>query len=217
MNEISGYMQNQSGYNPQIHNRRSMRLKGYDYSQPGLYFITICCQDKICRFGKIENDEMILNEFGKIAHDEWEKTPQIRPNVQLGEFVIMPNHIHGIIHLDNRRGVLQTPPDLQTPHDMQMPQDLQTSHDMNILNADVHMGVCKTPIHSPSQTVGAIVRGFKSSVTKQWVAMGFTGKLWQRNYYEHIIRNEQSYHAISQYILNNPLKWNNDTFFRNVP
>jgi putative transposase len=105
MNEISGYMQNQSGYNPQMHNRRSIRLKGYDYSQPGLYFITICCQDKICRFGKIENGEMILNEFGKIAHDEWEKTPQIRPNVPLGEFVIMPNHIHGIIHLDNRRGV----------------------------------------------------------------------------------------------------------------
>jgi putative transposase len=100
---------------------------------------------------------------------------------------------------------------LQTPH------DLQPSHDMNILNTDVHMNVCKTPIHSPSQTVGAIVRGFKSSVTKQWVAMGFTGKLWQRNYYEHIIRNEQSYHTISKYILNNPLKWEKDTFFRNVP
>jgi len=86
-------------YNPHIHHRGSIRLKGYDYSQAGLYFITICCQDRIYRFGHVENGKMILNEFGIIAHDEWLNTPKIRPNVELRKFVIMPNHIHGIIQM----------------------------------------------------------------------------------------------------------------------
>ena len=89
-------------YDPNIHQRRSIRLKGYDYSQAGLYFITICCQDRIYRFGNVVNGEMILNEYGQIAYDEWLKTPEVRPNVQLGEFIIMPNHIHGIIRLVGR-------------------------------------------------------------------------------------------------------------------
>ena len=114
---------------------------------------------------------MKLNEFGKIAFDAWTKTPQLRPNVALGEFVIMPNHIHGIIYL-------------------------------------LH-----SPLRGPSQTIGAIVRGYKSSVTKQLGIMGFDEKLWQRNYYEHIIRNEQSYNNISNYIINNPAKWQEDKFY----
>ena len=86
-------------YNPNIHQRRSIRLKGYDYSQAGLYFITICCQDKICRFGKIENGEMILNEYGKIAHNAWMKTSELRPQIELDAFVVMPNHVHGILQI----------------------------------------------------------------------------------------------------------------------
>jgi len=88
-------------YNPTIHHRRSIRLKGYDYSQSGLYYVTICCQDRICRFGKIENGEMILNEYGQIAFDEWMKLPERYPNVFLDAFQIMPNHIHGIIVLND--------------------------------------------------------------------------------------------------------------------
>ena len=148
-------------YNPYVHNRKSIRLKGYNYSQPGLYFITICCQDRICHFGHIDNGKMILNEFGTITYNEWLKTPKLRPNVELGEFVIMPNHIHGIIRLLGR-GELNSP----------------------------HKDVCDTSLQSPSQTIGAIVRGYKSSVTKQFGLLGFDGKLWQRNYYEHIIRDE---------------------------
>ena len=94
-------------YNPNIHHRRSIRLKGYDYSQAGAYFITICCEDRICRFGDIENGEMKLNEMGLIAHNEWIKTSEIRKNVELDVFVVMPNHIHGIIILnDMGRGEL---------------------------------------------------------------------------------------------------------------
>ena len=88
-------------YNPTIHHRRSIRLKGYDYSQSGLYYVTICCQGRICRFGKIENGAMILNEFGQIAFDEWMKLPERYPNVFLDAFQIMPNHIHGIIVLND--------------------------------------------------------------------------------------------------------------------
>lgn len=89
-------------YNPKIHHRRSIRLKGYDYSQSGLYFITICCQDMICRFGKIVNGEMVLNELGMIAYNEWLKLPERFPNFELDLFQIMPNHIHGIVALVGR-------------------------------------------------------------------------------------------------------------------
>ena len=84
-------------YNPQIHHRRSTRLKGYDYSQAGLYFVTICCQDGICCFGDIVDDESMPNEHGQIVQLVWDELPKHYANVQLGEFVVMPNHIHGII------------------------------------------------------------------------------------------------------------------------
>ena len=90
-------------FNSAIHHRRSIRLKGYDYSQAGLYFVTICCQDRICRFGKIENGEMVLNDFGQIAYDEWEKLPERFPNMFLDVFQIMPNHIHGVVALGKMR------------------------------------------------------------------------------------------------------------------
>jgi len=170
-------------FNPNIHHRSSIRLKGYDYSQEGLYFITLCCQDRMCLFGDIINGEMVLNEYGKIAKNEWLKTPEIRPNVELCDFVIMPNHVHGIIRMG--RGELHSPD---------------------------NRGECNSPLRSPSQTIGAIVRGYKSSVTKNIVLLGFVGKIWQRNYYEHIIRDGKSFQTISEYIKNNPVNWKNDKF-----
>jgi REP element-mobilizing transposase RayT len=180
-----------NSYNPNIHHRKSIRLKGYDYSQAGLYFITICCQDRICHFGDVVNGKMVCNEYGKIAYNEWMNTVNIRKNVELGEFIIMPNHIHGIIQLLGR-GESNSP------------------DNGNESNSPDNGGVCKTPLRSPSQTIGAIVRGYKSSVTKQ---LGFDGKLWQRNYYEHIIKNEKSYQTITEYIINNSAKWADDKFY----
>lgn len=110
-------------YFPNIHRRCSVRLREYDYAQAGLYFITICCQGKECHFYTIKKNQMIFNEFGRIAHNNWVKTPEIRPNVKLHEFVVMPNHIHGIIEI-HRRGVLNTPP----------------------LNMPAKQGVCNTPL-----------------------------------------------------------------------
>ena len=209
-------------YNPNIHHRRSIRLKGYDYSQAGLYFITICCQDRAHLFGEVVNREMVLNEYGIIAHNEWMKTPEIRNNVELGEFVIMPNHIHGIIRILGR-GELHSPD--KTMPDKTMRDDL-TANDItrNDITANDIMpdnellndnrGECNSPLRGTSNTIGAIVRGYKSSVTKQLNLLNIGCVVWQRNYYENIIRNEQSYQTISEYIINNPAKWANDNFYR---
>jgi REP element-mobilizing transposase RayT len=215
-------------YNPQKHHRRSIRLKGYDYSQAGLYFITICCQNRECLFGEIANGEMIMNEYGTVAYNEWLKTQEIRNNVELGEFIIMPNHFHAIIRLLGR-GELHSPEmknelhssemknELHSPemknelHSSEMKNELHSPEMKNVLHSPENRGVFDTPLRSPSQTIGAIVRGYKSSVTKQLGLLGFNKKLWQRNYYEHIIRNEQSYIKISEYIVNNPANWNNDS------
>ncbi|MFC2188763.1 transposase [Fulvivirgaceae bacterium LMO-SS25] len=240
-------------YNPKIHKRKSIRLKGYDYSQAGLYFITICCQDKLCRFGQVVNGEMVLNDFGLIAYNEWLKTPEIRPNVELGEFVIMPNHMHGIIHIlyrdPSRKGESHSPDNTQqktderdtssaksdvcdtssakreqnpnrkgeshSPYNTQQKTDERdtTSRKSDAFNTSPpESDVCDTSLQSPSQTIGAIVRGYKSAVTKQLKSLGFHEKLWQRNYYERIIRDERAYHNISKYIINNPRKWSEDKF-----
>ena len=159
-------------YNPNIHNRRSIRLKGYDYSQSGLYFITICVQDRHCLFGEIENGEMICNEYGKIAATEWINTESIRDNIRLHEYIIMPNHIHGIIEIIDRKGDCRGES-----------QFAQNKDD------------CKGELQ------------FAPTIIKS-----LNYKIWQRNYYEHIIRNEKSYQRISEYIITNPQKWDIDKF-----
>lgn len=198
-------------YNPNIHHRRSIRLKEYDYSQAGLYFVTICCQNRIPRFGKIENDEMILNEYGMIGYEEWLKLSERFTNLEWDVFQIMPNHLHGIIMLTNTVGAGFTPAQNAAPN-----ADTQNE----ILIDDNRAGVNPAPTNI---TVGNMVGAYKSLVANKcldifklkWYVNPIPqmGKLWERNYYEHIIRNEQSYHTISNYIINNPSKWNDDKFF----
>ena len=184
-------------YDPDIHHRRSIRLKGRDYSQPGWYFVTICTHNKWYLFGKIENDEMVLNEFGKIAKNEWLKTSQLRDNVELYEYVIMPNHIHGIIRIV---GAYCNTPVSQSHGNTPVPN------------------INKSSFRSPSNNIGAIMRGYKSSVTRQINMVRASCNMpqqpvWQRNYYEHIIRDEESYGQISQYIRTNPQKWQEDKYY----
>ena len=196
-------------YNPNIHHRRSIRLKGYDYAQAGLYFITICCQDRACLFGEIQNGEMVLNEYGTIAHNEWMKTHEIRTNVELGEFVIMPNHIHGIIKIMDigGRGELHSPNN--ETHNNETPNNETPNNE----TPNDYKGECNSPLRGPSNTIGAIIRGYKSSVTKQLNLLNIGCVVWQRNYHEHIIRNEQSHQTISNYIINNPANWSEDKFY----
>lgn len=188
-------------YNPEIHRRRSIRIQDYDYSREGFYFITICTFNHECFFGYIENDEMVLNKFGKIAYYEWLQTGEMRENVVLREFVIMPNHIHGIIEINDsiRRGTMLLVHQRGTK-DQGTYQRAPTTEQFG---------------KPTSNTVPTIVRGFKSTVTKQ--INGIRNKpghsVWQRNYYEHIIRNEKSHNRIVEYIRFNPEKWMQDKYY----
>jgi putative transposase len=188
-------------YNPYIHNRQSIRLKNYDYSQAGLYFITIACQDHICLFGNVINENMILNDYGKIAHDTWFQTSIIRPNIAVEEFVIMPNHMHGILRI---KYIIPT-----NSSTIKEQNDVVSAEKSNRNNDHSNH-----QLQSPSQTIGAIIRGYKSSVTKQLVTLGVVQKIWQRNYHEHIIRNTQTHQKIVNYILNNPKRWVDDVFYK---
>lgn len=171
-------------YNPERHHRRSIRLKDYDYSQVGMYFITICPHNRECLFGEIKNGQMVLNEYGKIVKNEWMKSTEIRNKIKLDEFVIMPNHIHGIIIItDDGRGTLQRAPTVE------------------------QFG---KPV---SNSIPTIIRLFKSATTKQINQIRHTPTIpvWQRNYYEHIIRDEDNLNQIREYIINNPVKWELDS------
>lgn len=199
-------------YNPNIHHRRSIRLKGYDYSCAGLYFITICVQDRKCLFGIIENDEMVLNEFGTIAYQQWEKLPERFNNMVLDVFQIMPNHMHGVIMLTDSVGAT-----LAVAH------DVNTNAENDAVVPDdsiVAVGAGASPAPTNTKTVGDIVGAYKSLVAngcleifKQNQPGKMMGKLWQRNYYEHIIRDDKSCQRISEYIINNPKNWEGDKFY----
>lgn len=100
-------------YNPEKHHRRSIRLRGYDYSQPGAYFITICTKNRVCLFGDVVDGKMVMSPLGKIVADEWIKTGEIRHNVDLDEWVVMPNHFHGILIINNRGGTARHVPTIE--------------------------------------------------------------------------------------------------------
>ena len=183
-----------NNYNPNIHHRKSIRLKGYDYSKEGLYYITICTEDRKCLFGKIvpvgvENfqprrKEMILNDAGKIANECWLMIPEHFPDVFLHEHIVMPNHIHGIIEL--------------------------TKSPVGVQNFEPRRNEYQKII---PRSIGSIVRGFKIGVTKWFRNNTDIVKVWQRDYYEHIIRNKHSYGRITDYIIENPNNWEIDDFF----
>ncbi len=189
-------------YNPNIHNRRSIRLKGYDYSQAGLYFITICCQNRDCFFGEILNNEMILNDAGKMVDDEWLKLRERFPNIQLHEYIIMPNHFHAILEIVEATPVVVSNDD--------------NAQNDNVVEKGHPRGVDPT-VNAMAKTLGDMVGAFQSITTVKYINgvktknwKQFNKKLWQRNYWEHIIRNEKSLHNISEYIINNPKNWTND-------
>jgi REP element-mobilizing transposase RayT len=154
-------------------------------------------------YGTIKNGKMHLNKNGKIVHDEWIKTMEIRSNIELDTFVIMPNHMHGIIIIN----------DCISPSQNPRKGESHSPNNSNECNSSILKDVSHTSLHSPSNTIGAIVCGYKSAVTKQIHTLQNNNIIWQRNYYEHIIRNQESYHNISNYIINNPAKWVDDGFY----
>jgi putative transposase len=175
----------------------SARLQNWNYGSPGSYFITICTKDRQHYFGEIKDGKMILNELGLIANAEWEKTKLIRPdmNLELGEYVVMPNHFHGIIIIGgNNNG------------------DYNRTNDMNLsgigyrTGIDIHNTTTKNKFGPQSKNLGSIIRGFKSSVTtfarKNNIAFD-----WQERFHDHVIRDPGEYSRISNYIKANPANW----------
>jgi putative transposase len=218
--------------NPEIYHRRSIRLPGYDYSGKGLYFITICCYNRLCLFGEIMDGvqnpvgaqnfvpqqrepqqskttkRMVLNDTGMVAHNCWLDIPVHFPNVVLHAHIVMPDHIHGIIELISGK---------DTMVGVKNPVGIQTN-----VGAQNFVPLQREPLQSKRKqnefqkivprSVGSIVRGYKTGVTK-WVRRHTEiQNVWQRNYYEHIIRDHTSYRAISNYIITNPARWDEDKF-----
>ena len=205
-------------------NRKSIRLKGYDYAQPGFYFITIVTKNHRNLFGKIKYGEMILNKAGKIAEKYWLEIPQHFPNTRLHEYIIMPNHIHGIIEIlekgekgNNEMNALAE----DNSEDQANNNSVRANNSLDV-RANYYSPVLhpnnnnfSSSFRSPSMTIGSIIRGYKIGVTK-WFRENYPEKfpigksIWHRNYWEHIIRNEKEYLRISRYIINNPAKWEID-------
>ena len=173
--------------------RRSIRLQDYDYSQNGAYFITICTNNQIPLFGHVVSGEMILNQIGQIVQTEWIRTGMLREGIFLDEFVIMPNHVHGIlvIDVDEGRGTLRVP---------------------IAARAQDNIEKFGKPV---SNSIASIMRGFKSTTTRQVNQLNGTNNIpvWQRNYYEHVIRSENDLNAIRIYIEGNTLNWQKDQLF----
>ncbi len=204
-------------YNPDIHHRRSIRLKGYDYSQTGLYFITICVQDRLRLFGNILNGTMKLDNTGEMIQNIWNEIPQFYEGINIAEFQIMPNHIHGIIQI-KPASELGQPSELGKPSGLGQPQGVvrQSGQPQGVVRQSGQpQGVAPTGLSLPD-----VVCRFKTLTTKKYIDGVkqnnwplFNRRLWQHNYYEHIIRNEISYHEIAEYIVNNPLKWQDDKYY----
>ena len=176
----------ESKFNSQKHHRHSIRLPNYDYAQPGAYFITIVTYQRTLLFGNIVNEEMQLNNFGKIVDECWRAIPDHFPNVELRAYIIMPNHIHGIIMINDHGATMSSSSSVGARHASPLPHGVK------------------------SHSIGAIVGSFKSTVTRRIGREFNSTGIWQRNYYEHIIRNEKDLQNKTNYIEANPMLWNVD-------
>jgi len=277
-------------YNPAIHHRRSIRLKGYDYSQAGLYFVTICCQNKICYFGNIENDKMFLNDAGRMVEKWCMELSHKFSDIELDTYIIMPNHFHAIIvNNGNNAAVgadLRVCPDKHNnilgEHDNVLGEhnNVLGEHDIILGEHNIILGEHNNVLGEHNNALGehnnilgehnnvlgehnnvlgehnnvlgehnnvlgehnnvlgehdnilgehigsplhVVVQWFKTMTTNEYIrgvkTLGwqpFDKKLWQRNYWEHIIRHEQSYQRIANYIINNPANWKNDKFYNST-
>lgn len=217
-------MDTHNKYNPEIHHRRSVRLRDYDYSQQGLYFITLCVKNRVCMFGNITEGEIRLTEIGEIVRREWLKTAELRPNVTLHNFVVMPNHFHGILEITEKCdvakyendvmhdvGALRATPLQTQPRATQPPPQPQQCRPY-ARTTDYEKNEYMSAISPKSDELGTIIRAFKSAATKSIHDAGYEFS-WQRNLWEHVIRDAADYARINDYISNNPFRWNDDIFY----
>jgi REP element-mobilizing transposase RayT len=168
------------GFHSNKHHRRSVRLPGYDYSNPGAYFVTLCLHGRECLLGDVVDGQMVLSEMGRIAQQMWDRLPSRFPGIETDAFVIMPNHVHGIIVITAVGAIHESP-----------------------LRRD------ESPQQRRKMLLPKIVGYFKMNTAKRANAIrSMPGSpFWQRNYYEHVVRDERELNTIRQYIYNNPKKW----------
>jgi len=193
--------------------RKSIRLKGYDYSQAGGYFITIVTQLREPFFGKICNGEMLFSEAGEMVLHEWEILPERFPNIEIDVFQVMPNHFHAILLIHNPKSVgagLVPAPGL-VPAFVPVPAPA-------FVPAPGLMPARERATTRVAPTLGDILGAYKSITTHKYIQgveefawPAFTKRLWKRNYFEHIIRNEADYERTTGYILDNPINWEQDS------
>jgi len=179
---MEGYVMS---FDPNIHHRRSIRLRGYDYSQAGAYFVTLCTQGKKCLFGEVVDAQVHLSDMGQIVAEEWLRSADIRPEIDLDEWIVMPNHLHGIIVIPGEAVVGNR-------------------------QEDTSQGT-RTAGPKP-RSLGSIMAGFESASSRRINELrGTPGmQIWQHNYYDHIIRNEKDLERIRRYIADNPARWDED-------
>ncbi|MBT3278945.1 MAG: hypothetical protein HN909_05780 [Phycisphaerales bacterium] len=168
-------------FDPHIHHRRSIRRRGQDYARAGAYFITLCAENRKSIFGQIRQETMQLYPLGHAAVQCWETIPSHFPHVRLDSFVVMPNHLHGILFLDDS---CQEPP---------LPPNVPP--------------VWPPETKTPSRTIGSIVRGFKIGVTKWAKQHTSIQAIWQRDYFDRVLRDQEELVRARNYIANNPLQW----------
>ncbi|HLO14385.1 MAG TPA: hypothetical protein VK206_06130 [Anaerolineales bacterium] len=182
-----------SKFDPQKHHRHSIRLPNYDYSQPGSYYVTIVAWHRESLFGEVVAGEMKLNRFGLVSKGQWERLPKRFPNIELGAFVIMPNHMHGIIVITYGRGTAGNFSDFGDQLSRRAPTHEQF----------------QKPVKG---SVPTIIRSYKSAVSYRinLIRGSRDVPVWQRNYYEHVIRNEKDLQNKTDYIEANPMLWNQD-------
>jgi len=182
-------MTNESGK----YHRRSIRLKDYDYTQAGAYFVTICTQDRKCMFGEILDGEIHLDDVGQIIQSIWITLPERFPDVELDQYTIMPNHLHGIITLSGTGFTAH-----QDSYTSRVPdrfeQQMYTKSQSNL-----------------SHALGEIIRTFKAITAYRIHKAGISDFKWQRNFYEHVIENDDNLNRIRQYIIENPNRWTKDS------
>lgn len=194
-------------FNPDIHHRSSIRLRNYDYASAGAYFVTICTQGKENLFGRIDCEAMMANDAGRVVESVWQSLPGRFPGIELDEFVVMPNHVHGIIMFHNGRGESCIRPDVEADRnkgdhkDRPYGKTSKMEHSYGTLDG----------------SLGRVIQAFKSITTLEYTVgvkqsgwRPFPGRLWQRNYYERVVRDDGELQGFREYIQHNPARWAED-------
>jgi putative transposase len=210
-------MNPRSNYHPSIHHRRSIRLKGYDTTQAGAYFVTMVAWQRECLFGEVVDGVMRLSPIGKMVQAEWRQIPRHFPHTHLETFVVMPNHAHGIVVIDDAveggdGGATRNEPDGDRDGVDGGPEEAWDGEGRATLQIT-------RPNGPTAGSLGAMIGLWKSRATKRIWRLPGIGRhpIWQRNYYEHIIRSEAEFRRIWKYIDGNPIEWEKDQLYPKTP